>query len=175
MTTNMKRLTSILCCLILAACGKEDSADVRSTAKSSTLSDAYLLAQPPAGAKGVLELRANGHSGDDVVVTGRAKDFVDGRAVFTLTDTSYKPCNEEGPMGACKTPWDYCCTDASEIAKATMSIEFADPSAGGNNVAKTTAQGFHGLDHLKHVVVAGKLMKDDGGNLSVVAKGIYIE
>lgn len=163
----MNRLASILCVglTILAACGKGDSA------KTSALPDSFLLKQPPAGAKGVLELRANGNSGDDVVITGRAKDFVNGRAVFTLTDVSYKPCDEEGPMGDCKTPWDYCCTDASEIAKATAAVEFHD----GDSVAKTNVRGFHGLDHLKYVVVAGKLVKDAGGNLSVVAKGIYIQ
>ena len=36
------------------------------------------------------------------------------------------------------------------------------------------ARGFHGLDHLKKVVVRGTAEKDPQGNLTVVAKGVFV-
>jgi hypothetical protein len=169
LTMNRQRLASLLLIAApLLACSKE--AEVPPPPVSA-LPEAFLLPAKPAAAKGVLEVRASASPGDQVVVAGRAKDFVDGRAVFTITDPSLKPCDEEGPMGDCKTPWDYCCTEASEVAKATATIELHDASG----LARSSVRGFHGLDHLKRVIVPGVLAKDESGNVSVIAKAIYLE
>jgi hypothetical protein len=73
-------------------------------------------------------------------------------------------------MDDCPTPWDYCCDDQTEVAQATMTVEFRE----GEKPLKTGVRGFHGLDHLTHVVVTGKAQKDELGNLSVLADGLFI-
>src|SRR5438046_4660784 len=65
----------------------------------------------PPGAKGVLEVRKEAKDGDDVVIVGRVggskAPILEGAAVFTIVDPSFKPCNERED-DACATPWDYC-------------------------------------------------------------------
>jgi hypothetical protein len=152
-----------------AACGHEAS-DSHAATTSGPL-QAFYVATPPANAKSVLELRSAGKSGDEVVVRGRAKDFVGGLAAFTLVDSSMRACDEEGPMPDCETPWDFCCDPIDEVNKATTSVEIRDASG----VVKQGAQGFAGLDHLDTVVAAGKLERDERGNMTVIAKSFSVE
>jgi len=130
-----------------------------------------LDAAPPA-AVSVLDARAAA-DGAEVVVAGRVRDFVDARAVFTIADMSLKSClDPEDPMGdGCKTPWDYCCVDRKALKDGTATIEVLD----GDQPAAGSAKGWNGLDHLKEVVVRGKLRKDGDGNLSVIASGVYVK
>ena len=168
----MKRLSLALIVSIAVfglACGKKGDSAATNALPKSALPDSYLLAGAPAGATPVLAMRANAKAGDDVVVQGRAKDFVDGRAAFTMFDPSHPACNEGSRMPDCETPWDLCCDDPREVANLSTTVEFRD----ANGVLKTGVQGFHGLDHLDDVFVAGKLEKDGAGNLTVVAKNFY--
>jgi hypothetical protein len=165
----MNRPLSLLSAVALLALGACDDSD--SGVPASGLSDSYFTTKEAAGVP-VLALRESVKSGDDVVVAGRAKDFVDGRAVFTLIDSSLRACSDEGdPMeDSCETPWDYCCHDPREIAKATVTVELRD--AGG--VIASSVRGFHGLDHLDRVVVYGKASKDEAGNVTIAASGIHV-
>ncbi|HTF89148.1 MAG TPA: hypothetical protein VK843_12115 [Planctomycetota bacterium] len=130
-----------------------------------------LDAAPPA-ASSVVDLRKSAADGAEVVVTGRARDFVATRAAFTIADLSLKSCAEPGDkMADCDTPWDYCCEDPARLAQGTATIEVRE----GTELAKGSVQGWNGLDHLKQVVVRGKLQKDAEGNLAVVADGIYVQ
>lgn len=137
---------------------------------SSELAALFLKAEPQ-GARDVLAVRADAEPGDTVVVRGRLKDFVEGMAAFTLTDESKRPCGEPGdPMGdACKTPWDYCCIGADEIALATTAVELH----GANGLVRESIEGVSGLDHLDVVVVEGKFERDDAGNTTVRATGLF--
>lgn len=172
----MKRIP-LLCAALLvvpAACTQEASTTPSgSSTPSNAALDAYYAATAPADAKPVLEVRKSAAPGDQVVVTGRAKDFVDGRAMVTLVDPSLRACSDPGdPMAdTCETPWDYCCIDPTEVAAATAAVEIRDETG----VVKQGLQGFHGLDHLDTVTVTGTLQKDEAGNVTVVAKNLHVQ
>jgi hypothetical protein len=172
----MSRFAPMVSCLavllvaLLGGCSKDAKKQSASEPPpASKLADAFWLKSEPAGAKPVAEVREKAKTGDQVVVAGRvggAKEpFMKGAAVFTVVDASLKPCTDE-----CETPWDYCCEPPDRIAKNTITVEFRE----GASPIKTDARGFHGLDHLKNVVVTGEARKDEAGNLVVVAKGVFV-
>jgi len=167
----MSKFTLLSLALVaLASCSHEETppAAPKSTAKvPATLR----LDQAPPAALSVIEMRKSAANGADVVVTGRAKDFVATKAVFTIADLSLKSCADRGDKMECDTPWDYCCADPKSVTEGTAAIQVLD----GAEIATGSLQGWNGLDHLKPVVVHGKLEKDDKGNLTVVADGIYVQ
>src|ERR1700691_3760089 len=75
----------------------------------------YLLTAEPPGAKGVLAVRKEAKDGEPITIVGRVggnrKPLLEGRAAFTIVDSSFKPCNERDG-DTCETPWDYCCESA---------------------------------------------------------------
>lgn len=138
----------------------------------STLSESFYIKDAPPGAQSVASARQNTKSGDEVIVTGRvggsAQPFVNGAAAFSIVDNSEKSCLEDG--SACAVPWDYCCTDPKTLAEKGASVEFVQ----GEQRVGASVRGFHGVDHLKVVTVVGKAKKDEAGNLTILARGIYI-
>ena len=90
-------------------------------------------------------------------------------AYFSLVDLSQKGCIEMGDE--CPTPWDYCCTPADVMAKQSATVEFRVDG----KLAAGSVLGVHGIDHLKEVVVTGEARKDAGGNVIVVASGIWVK
>lgn len=156
--------------LVLGACSKEEPAQPK--VPKSALAENYWIAVEPAGAKSVAEVVKDAKNGDEVAVIGKvggeSQVFVADRALFKLVDLSLKDCSDDG-MG-CPTPWDYCCADPDAMKAGTLAVEFRD---GGGKVLATTAQGYHGLDHGKTAIVKGRVLKDDAGNVVVVAAGLY--
>lgn len=133
----------------------------------------YIMAAEPAGTKGVREVRADAKDADEVMMIGRiggdTNPWIEGQAAFLIVDRSLKPCNEKED-DACPTPWDYCCdTDTLPAHKAL--IKFVDSS--GKTVA-TDARKLLGVKELQTVVVHGKAKRDDVGNLTVLADGIFV-
>jgi len=133
----------------------------------------YLLAAEPADAKGVIQIREKAKDGDAVVIIGRVggskEPCVKGRAAFTIVDPSYQSCDQRGEM--CETPWDYCHATKDEMTRATAMVKLVDDRG------KTLAQDAHellGIQPLQTVVVQGRSKRDDNGNLTVLAEGIYI-
>ena len=169
--SKLKSNTFLIALLTLAAsCSKSSDAQHAALPKSD-LPEKFHLASAPSNAKPVGAVRSDAKQGDTVALAGRAKDFIDGLAVFTVTDETLKPCNEAGPMDTCPTPWDYCCDDPTDVAQKTVTVEFRE----GAEPMKKTVHGFHGLDHLSRVVVTGKAEKDAAGNLTVLADGVYVK
>lgn len=168
----------------LAGCGNSTpapSAPSGTNAKSNSTPAALtstkahqVLASEPAGAKGVIDVRKGAKDGDDVVVVGRiggdVKAFVEGRASFSIVDSSLKPCNEKGDDG-CKTPWDYCC-DTDALPKSMATVKFTN--AEGQTVG-TDARQLLGVKELQTVVVKGKAKRDDAGNLTIIAEGLFVK
>lgn len=169
------RIVLLVCVLALVACSKEGGsasgpAAPQDPAKPrAALPAALHLATAPSPAASVADVRKL-DSGADVVVVGRVKDIVATRAVFTIADLSLKSCAEPGDSMNCATPWDYCCEDRERLAAGVATIEIRD----GDAPLQGTVQFWNGLDHLKQVVVAGRLVKDEKGNASVIASGIYV-
>lgn len=167
-----QRLLAHLTALVLAllsACGGE-AAPARPA--SDVPERFYLASAPPAQA--VAAVVATAKDGDEVVVTGRVggakKVFVDGFAAFTLVDAAVPPCGA-AKMDDCETPWDYCCDAPEVLAKNGLSVELV---ADGQPL-RANARGFHGLDHLSTVVVAGKVARDSAGNVRVLASGLFVQ
>jgi len=109
--------------------------------------------------------------GAQVVVRGEVQDFVGGLASFKLADHALTNCSEMEGEDHCKTPWDFCCEDPAALARGLATVEFRE---GGQPLARAV-RGFHGIDHLTDVVVAGVLHVDAQGNLLVVADSISAE
>ena len=171
MKTRRPTLRLALPLLRATACGREDAV---AALPASDVPEGFYLASAPSGAKPVAEVVAAAKDGDAVVVTGRVggakKVFVDGYAAFTLMDPKVAPCGGEG-MDDCSTPWDYCCEPPNVIAANALSVELV---ADGKPLA-ASARGFHGLDHLKTVVVTGTVDKDSAGNVRVLATGLHVQ
>jgi hypothetical protein len=132
--------------------------------------DNFFAAAPEGPSVTVLEARKNPVAGSELVLRGRVKDFVRGRAAFSVIDPSLIACSDEGdPMeGACETPWDYCCVPSEERAAASAMVELRNEQG----VIKESAQGFRGLDHLDTVVARGTVELDANGNLTLVARSL---
>jgi hypothetical protein len=148
-------------------CGKSNGPATPASASSN----AYRLQSEPAGASDVLAAKESAKHNDEVAIVGRiggdAKPWVDGLAAFTIVDVSLKPCDDKE---GCETPWDYCCdVDAANKAKAMIKVVDAQ----GNPVA-TDARELLAVKELNTVVVHGKAQRDDAGNLTVLADGIFV-
>ncbi|QEG38422.1 hypothetical protein UC8_03790 [Roseimaritima ulvae] len=131
----------------------------------------YLVDSEPAGAVGVGQARQDSENDQAVtlvgIVGGSTKPFVDGLAAFTIVDPKVPYCAaDEG----CATPWDYCCeTEAVKDNIATVKVVDAE----GKPVA-TDARELLKVKELSTVVVEGTAQRDDQGNLSVLAKKVYV-
>jgi hypothetical protein len=153
---------------LLVGCGGGAPAPAASSGPSAEGAK-YVLAAEPADAKGVKELKADAKDGEEIVIEGRIggdeKPWVDGQAAFMVVDKSLKPC-EEG----CATPWDYCCdTDQLPSCKALVKIVDAE----GKTIA-SDAKTLLGVKELTTVVVKGIAKKDEAGNLTVLASGVFV-
>jgi hypothetical protein len=151
--------------LFLAACG----GDAPPPPSQPALPDTCWLASAPAAPLPVADLRASAPTAD-VAVHGRVKDFVSGLASFTIVDPRVPSCRER-PGDTCPTPWDYCCEDSKDLATKSAIVEFRD----GDQPRRATMKGFHGLDHLSHVIVTGRAERDAQGNLTIVATGLHVK
>ncbi len=73
---------------------------------TSTLADSFFSAAAPASAVNISDLLTAPASGEEVIVQGKAQNFIDDLAVFTMVDLGLKSCDEMHG-DACATPWDY--------------------------------------------------------------------
>ena len=130
-----------------------------------------LLRERPADAQPVGDVRESAEDGVEVTILGRIgggqSPWVDGRAAFTIVDPKLKPCT---PDEGCPTPWDYCCSTDQLPANRAM-IKVVD-SAGGT--VEQDARKLLGVKELQTVVVKGKAKRDEAGNLTVLANGVFV-
>lgn len=168
---------------IFAGCSSDDnSADTSSGIKMGTavVEDVpppspelqpYVVHDPaPAEVISVSAARNDTENDQDVIVEGRLKDFVRGRAAFTIVDGTIESCLEMHE-DMCPTPWDYCCIPpnklSSNMAIVQIISEEGEPLAGN-------LQGVNSIDHLSTVVVTGKINKDETDNVTIVANKVYL-
>lgn len=154
--------------------GPTPSAVTKTEAAPSADGAKLLLAEAPSASEDVIAARASAKDGDDVSIEGRiggaVDPWVDGRAVFTIVDRTLIPCNER--LGDnCKTPWDYCC-DTDRLSKSIVTVKFVDEEG---RTVPTDARKLLGVKELETVVVKGKAKRDDEGNLTVLATGLYVK
>jgi len=129
----------------------------------------FSLAEEPAGAIDVVEMRETVKDGAPVVVVGSVgggiNPWIKGRAAFVLVDAcaSMKcdgSCCEEG-----------CNCEASELTDSIVVVKFVDQHG---KVIETDARELLGLRRLDTVVVQGRAKRDLAGNIAMVADGLYI-
>ncbi len=172
-----KGIWTALMSLTLAIVGCGHSATVPTTQTTTTPAAAsaagtdMLLSEQPVDAKPVAEVRESAEDGVDVTILGRigggTSPWVDGRAAFTIVDPKLEPCK---PSEGCPTPWDYCCS-TDQLPKNRAMIKVVD-AAGGT--VEQDARKLLGVKELQTVVVKGKAKRDEAGNLTVLASGVFI-
>ena len=140
------------------------------TSTSSREDSNYVLSSEPSGAEGVIAVRETVQDGEPVAIVGRVggeeKPWIDGLAAFTIVDPSLEPCTE-----GCETPWDYCC-DTDKLPKASATVKFVDTDG---KVISKDARTLLGIKELATVVVKGRAKRDEAGNLTVLADGVYVK
>lgn len=135
---------------------------------------AYLLDTEPEGAGNVIKVREEAGTDDDLLVVGRiggsSDPWIDGRAAFTIVDLSVKSCNDTLD-DKCPTPWDYCC-ETSKLPNSTALVKFVDKA---DQVVKADARTIFDLQELSTVVIKGTAKRDEAGNLTVLASGLFVK
>jgi hypothetical protein len=131
------------------------------------------LTSEPREAQDVIQARQQATDKTEIVVVGRigggVNPWVDGRAAFTIVDPSLKACSDI-PGDSCPTPWDYCC-QTSQLPKSTAVVKVVDEAG---NLIKTDARKLLKVKELQTVIVRGTAQRDEAGNLTVLASGIYV-
>ncbi len=174
MTTTMMSGVLLGAVWLLVGCGQPVSQPTLTTKTPAPKIDGtkFVLAEEPADAKTVDEVRETAKDGDDVVIVGRIggdrDPWVADRAAFLIVDPSRIPCSER-KNDSCKTPWDYCCE--TDLAKSKATIKFVDDA--GKTLANDARQLLN-VKELQTVVVKGHAKRDEAGNLTVLASGLFV-
>jgi hypothetical protein len=160
--------------LVVAGCGRSSAPAAGGASAPSPVAGKFVLSDEPADAKTVIEVREAAKDGDEVTIVGRiggdVEPFVKDRAAFVIVDPTRKACSDI-PGDNCPTPWDYCC-DSDGLDKAKATIKFVDDQ--GQTVA-TDARKLLGVKELQRVTIRGQAKRDEAGNLTVLASGIYVK
>ena len=169
----MPALALIAVGLVSSGCSKDQTAQPE-TPRVVTDGGQYLLAAEPEGALGVIEARESAKDSDLVTVVGRiggsANPWIEGRAAFSMVDPSLRACSDiEGDE--CEVPWDYCC-ETDRLPEATALVKVVNES--GELIA-VDARELLGVKELQTVIVQGKAQRDEAGNLTILATGMYVK
>lgn len=162
--------------LALAACSKSEPTETTSTngAADAALPAALFAGAAPTDARPLIEVKADAAVGDEIVfearVGGRAKPFVENRAVFFVTDASLLDCSQiHGD--SCRTPWDYCCEPPENLRAHMATVQVVDASGAPLKVA---IEGAHAIEPLRTVVVTGLVTEAGDGAFVVDARTIHV-
>jgi len=157
--------------VVVAACRQASGPDAARTPSPDAPAPKgqFLLSAEPAGVKGVGELQKAAKEGESVAAVGRIggseKPFVDGAAAFTIVDMELVPCQD-----GCPTPWDYCC-DLDKLPTRKALVKVVD---GDGRPVMSDARALLGIKESATVVVRAKAKRDEAGNLSLLADGLYV-
>ena len=160
--------------VLLTGCAQESPTPAPATSSTAPADGTpYLLDAEPEGAGEVIAVRNDAGDGDDVVIVGRIggseNPWIEDRAAFSIVDNSLKACSDI-PGDTCPIPWDYCC-ETPKLPDATALIKVVN---GDGNPVETDARRLLNVKELSTVVVQGKAQRDDAGNLTVLATGIFV-
>lgn len=169
---------SVACLLfiVIVGCGGSNSAQTNSNEDKqsgpSAEGEKYLLESEPPDAKGVIETLGAAKNEEEIVVIGRiggqTNPWLEG-AAFLIVDEKLRPCNEI-PGDKCKVPWDYCCEP--DLGKSRTLVKIVDESG---KLVESDARKLIAVKELQTVVIKGKADRDEDGNLTVLASGLYVK
>jgi hypothetical protein len=160
---------------ILSGCSKQPSSTSSTSTPNAVAVDGskYLLSSEPGEAKEVIEVREVAQDGDPVVIIGRiggsADPWIQDRAAFWIVDGSLKACSDI-PGDKCEKPWDYCC-ETHKLPDSTALVKVVDDKG---ELVKANARALLGVKELSTVVVQGTAKRDESGNLTILASGIFV-
>jgi hypothetical protein len=165
-----------ICLTFLAGCSQQQSGGSISESSAEAVDGSkYLLNDAPGAAKEVIQVREESKDGDDVTVVGRIggseNPWNEGRAIFSIVDNSLKACSDM-PGDTCEKPWDYCCVPSKTLKSSTALIKIVDDQG---QPVKSDARDLLKVKELSTVVVKGKAQRDEAGNLTILASGIYVQ
>ena len=180
----MKGLTdcTLMICVVglFVGCGQSgvnpsDASPERVPTSAPTVDGSqFLLASEPEGVMDVIQAREAARDKDNVVIVGRiggrAKPWIEGRAAFSIVDRSLKACSDI-PGNTCKMPWDYCCEPNTNLRNSSATIKLVDQEG---KLVPTDARELLQVKELQTVVIRGKASRDDVGNLTVLADGVFL-
>jgi hypothetical protein len=174
---KLSLLTLPILALAIAGCAKQDpnaADDAASSSLPPVQKGDYLLDSEPPKAADVIAARSDAQDDEEVVVVGRIggseTPWIEGRAAFSIVDPSLKACSDIEGDG-CPTPWDYCC-ETDKLPKATALVKVVD---GQGKLVAADARDLLGVKELQTVVVRGKAQRDESGNLTILADGVYVK
>lgn len=160
----------------MAGCSQQADSSAGSPSAAVPVIDGapFVLNSEPAGAEAVIKVRETAEDGDDVVVTGRIggseNPWIESLAAFSIVDESLKACSDiEGDQ--CPIPWDYCC-ELGKLPTSTALVKVVDSDG---QLVKADARQLLNVKELSTVVVTGKAQRDDAGNLTVLATGVFLK
>jgi hypothetical protein len=167
------RLTVLVAVALASGCtGKSGPAGSTPGPAAEANRSAFLLKEEPTGAMTVNAARADCKDGEAVVVVGRIggdkKPWIDGRAGFWIVDASLKSCDQNDEN--CETPWDYCHMPKEELRRHLVTVKVVDEHGA---TVPVDARQLLGIKELQTVVVRGHAKRDDQGNLTLLATGVY--
>jgi hypothetical protein len=107
--------------------------------------------------------------GQSVIVKGKImgdrQPFVDQRASFLLGDPAVITSCDLRHGDGCKTPWDTCCDDSTDIQKSTLNIQVLNPQG---RIIKASLKGAGGLKELSQVIVKGKIDASSSAESTII-------
>jgi hypothetical protein len=160
---------------IYSGCSKATPSTSSSSLPNAVAADGskYLLSSEPGEATEVIEAREVAQDGDLIVVVGRiggsADPWIQDRAAFWIVDGSLKACSDI-PGDKCEKPWDYCC-ETHKLPQSTALVKVVDDKG---ELVKANARALLGVRELSTVVVQGTAKRDESGNLTILARGIFV-
>src|SRR5262245_57940627 len=162
--TRFALCSSLLLAALVTGCAREPGPSGQPAPQGGVRLDRskYLLAEQPAEAKGGLAVRKEAKDGEEVVVVGKIggdrKPWIKGRAAFLIVDPSVEPCKD------CPDAW--CGVDR----EAVTLVKLVDEQ--GQTLGQDARELF-GLQEFQTVYVRGHARRDDEGNLTVLASGVF--
>lgn len=125
----------------------------------------YLLADEPTETSGVIQFRDESKDGQVVhvrgLIGGGLKPWVEGRAAFLLVDEELDIACVEPDCPSCR----------AELTAASTMVKFVDDQG---QPIKIDARKLLGVKDLQSVIVRGLAKRDEAGNASIVADGIFL-
>ena len=171
-------LVLVSCSAVLALGCSDSSVTAPPVSQSNVDATPYLLASEPDGGLDVIAARESAKDEESIVVVGRIggglNPWVESRAAFQIVDASLLACSDETPDGetcSCPTPWDYCC-ETDKLPNAMALVRFEDKQG---KVVMADARSLFGVKELQTVVVKGIAKRDDVGNLTIIADGVFVK
>ena len=160
--SKVSRSLSLL--MLLASCGQ---AEPTNTANPDNPTNALVIDVDPGKATTVVKAKSNGPS-EGIIIEGRIFDITKGFALMKMMDLSMDYCGQLNKEETCPTPWDFCCDKQDDITAHSVLVKAVDAS--GETIEADSLANLRLLDEIK---VKGELIKDDYGNLVLLATGWF--